>query len=371
MSILAPNPHILYRETHQRDQQHTSWNGAICAVVLKPYWVGFDRRKYDGKKIEKRNFRVDAFWPDSARPTSVELEPILDCDQLDQILLTSQQLSQPIIIDWMAAWCRKCIYLKPKLEKMAAEYDTQIKFYCVDVNKVPQALVKRGNVSKMPTIQLWKDGEMKAEVIGGHKAWLVLDEVREMIQKPKCLDLQGKVAAIAGRTRSSTKISSPDHAESKETIHHAESTPQKEVKKAKTKTVPTKETQEEEVKKVELKKSPSLASSDSSPASLEATSEGPPANPEHEASSQTPDKSKLSPFKPEPLTAQKDEIVEEAADEDMEDFFKAAASLVQTNCGSAMGVFASAIANLDIWFCMSQLLCFLDFCGNIGYGYLS
>nr|GMD44618.1 thioredoxin-like 3-1, chloroplastic [Ipomoea batatas] len=83
----------------------------------------------------------------------------------------------------MAAWCRKCIYLKPKLEKMAAEYDTKIKFYCVDVNKVPQPLVKRGNISKMPTIQLWKDGEMKAEVIGGHKAWLVIEEVREMIQK--------------------------------------------------------------------------------------------------------------------------------------------------------------------------------------------
>jgi hypothetical protein len=34
-------------------------------------------------------------------------------------------------------------------------------------------------------IQLWKDGEWKAEVIGGHKAWLVMDEVREMIQKNK------------------------------------------------------------------------------------------------------------------------------------------------------------------------------------------
>ncbi|KAG6502012.1 hypothetical protein ZIOFF_041899 [Zingiber officinale] len=53
----------------------------------------------------------------------------------------------------------------------------RVKFYFVDVNKVPQALVKRGNIS------LWKDGEWKAEVIGGHKAWLVLDEVREMIQK--------------------------------------------------------------------------------------------------------------------------------------------------------------------------------------------
>ncbi|XP_048426464.1 thioredoxin-like 3-1, chloroplastic [Pyrus x bretschneideri] len=82
----------------------------------------------------------------------------------------------------MASWCRKCIYLKPKLEKLAAEYDTRVKFYYVDVNKVPQALVKRGNIFKMPTIQVWKDGEFKAEVIGGHKAWLVLEEVREMLQ---------------------------------------------------------------------------------------------------------------------------------------------------------------------------------------------
>ncbi|XP_047260945.1 thioredoxin-like 3-1, chloroplastic [Capsicum annuum] len=58
------------------------------------------------------------------------------------------------MIDRMAAWCRKCIYLKPKLEKLSAEFDTKLKFYYVDVNKVPQTLVKRGNVSKMPTIQV-------------------------------------------------------------------------------------------------------------------------------------------------------------------------------------------------------------------------
>lgn len=32
-------------------------------------------------------------------------------------------------------------------------------------------------------LQIWKDGEMKEEVIGGHKAWLVLEEVREMVKK--------------------------------------------------------------------------------------------------------------------------------------------------------------------------------------------
>jgi hypothetical protein len=30
--------------------------------------------------------------------------------------------------------------------------------------------------------QLWKDGKKQAEVIGGHKAYLVISEVRQMIE---------------------------------------------------------------------------------------------------------------------------------------------------------------------------------------------
>ncbi|EPS74240.1 hypothetical protein M569_00516, partial [Genlisea aurea] len=122
-----------------------------------------------------------AFWPELYRPDSSDMEPIRDTEEFDRILEKSKEISQPILVDWMAAWCRKCIYLKPKLEKLAAEYNTRMKFYCVDVNNVPQALVKRANVTKMPTIQIWEGGELKEEVIGGHKAWLVIEEVRQMI----------------------------------------------------------------------------------------------------------------------------------------------------------------------------------------------
>ncbi|PRQ44440.1 putative monodehydroascorbate reductase (NADH) [Rosa chinensis] len=183
MSVLAANSHILCREVHRREHQQQFWSAAGGSCVLpKSSGFGFFHRNRDSKKILRRDLKVEAFWPES-RPTFVEMEPINDSDHLDHILSHAQQLSQPIVIDWMAAWCRKCIYLKPKLEKLAAEYETKAKFYYVDVNKVPQTLVKRGNISKMPTIQLWKDGEFKEEVVGGHKAWLVIDEVREMIQK--------------------------------------------------------------------------------------------------------------------------------------------------------------------------------------------
>ncbi|KAK6149235.1 hypothetical protein DH2020_016760 [Rehmannia glutinosa] len=177
MSILSPNPHILYREIHQTEPRHQFWSSGTSSVFTKPNGFGFDRSKNEWKKRAKRNLRAFSFWPELSKPTTLEMEAIQDCEQFDQILEKAKELSQPLVVDWMAAWCRKCIFLKPKLEKLAAEFDTKLKFYYVDVNNVPQALVKRGNIS------IWKDGEMKEEVIGGHKAWLVIEEVRAMIQK--------------------------------------------------------------------------------------------------------------------------------------------------------------------------------------------
>ncbi|KAG0535503.1 hypothetical protein BDA96_04G371700 [Sorghum bicolor] len=116
-------------------------------------------------------------------PVWVELEPITSEQQLDRVLADAQQLDIPIVLLWMASWCRKCIYLKPKLEKLAAEYHPRVRFYCIDVNCVPQKLVNRAGVTKMPSIQLWSNSRKQAEVIGGHKSWLVIDDVRRMIEQ--------------------------------------------------------------------------------------------------------------------------------------------------------------------------------------------
>nr|XP_015877263.2 thioredoxin-like 3-2, chloroplastic isoform X1 [Ziziphus jujuba var. spinosa] len=120
-------------------------------------------------------------------PVSVELAAISSESQFDRVIAEAQQLEESVIVVWMAGWCRKCIYLKPKLEKLAADYYPRLRFYCVDVNAVPHKLVARAGVTKMPTIQLWKDGKKQAEVIGGHKAYLVLNEVRDMIENGSTL----------------------------------------------------------------------------------------------------------------------------------------------------------------------------------------
>ncbi|KAH6804912.1 WCRKC thioredoxin 2 [Perilla frutescens var. frutescens] len=120
-------------------------------------------------------------------PISMNLVPISSESQFDRVVAEAQQLDEPIVILWMASWCRKCIYLKPKLEKLAADYYPRVRFYSVDVNNVPHKLVVRAEVTKMPTIQLWRDGKKQAEVIGGHKAYLVMNEVREIIENENSL----------------------------------------------------------------------------------------------------------------------------------------------------------------------------------------
>ncbi|XP_022765415.1 thioredoxin-like 3-2, chloroplastic isoform X2 [Durio zibethinus] len=80
-------------------------------------------------------------------PVAVELQQICSESQFDRVIAEAQQLEESLIILWMASWCRKCIYLKPKLEKLAADYYPRLRFYCVDVNTVPHNLVARAGVT--------------------------------------------------------------------------------------------------------------------------------------------------------------------------------------------------------------------------------
>ncbi|TYH73444.1 hypothetical protein ES332_D05G329400v1 [Gossypium tomentosum] len=129
---------------------------------LKRKILGFNE-KINGGQLEELD---DA-------PLTVELQQICSESQFDRVIAEAQQLEESLIILWMASWCRKCIYLKPKLEKLAADYYPRLRFYCVDVNTVPHNLVARAGV----TI-----ARKQAEVIGGHKAYLVVNEVRQMIE---------------------------------------------------------------------------------------------------------------------------------------------------------------------------------------------
>lgn len=87
-----------------------------------------------------------------------------------------------VVVDWMAKWCRKCIYLKPKLIKMFNEEFPQVPLVFVDVNAVPGNLVTSNGIRKMPTIAVYKDGKKVSEHVASETGTASFQKVREIVQ---------------------------------------------------------------------------------------------------------------------------------------------------------------------------------------------
>eukprot|EP00884_Botryococcus_braunii_P004558 jgi/Botrbrau1/14102/Bobra.182_3s0045.2 len=87
-----------------------------------------------------------------------------------------------VVVDWMAKWCRKCIYLKPKLEKLMETEFKEIPLGFVDVNNVPSTLVRGNDISKMPTISVFRRGEKVAEHVAAEGGLDAIDSIRRVIK---------------------------------------------------------------------------------------------------------------------------------------------------------------------------------------------
>ena len=80
----------------------------------------------------------------------------------NEVVLASDQ---PVIVDFWAEWCGPCQLVAPELEKIQAEYDGKIKVVKLNIDENPQ-LASRSGVMSIPTIALFQNGDLKAQVVG-------------------------------------------------------------------------------------------------------------------------------------------------------------------------------------------------------------
>jgi thioredoxin 1 len=71
----------------------------------------------------------------------------------------------PVVVDLWAAWCGPCRMVAPIIEELAEDYQGRIKVGKLDVDAEP-ALAARFGVASIPTILLFKGGEVVASAIG-------------------------------------------------------------------------------------------------------------------------------------------------------------------------------------------------------------
>ena len=70
-----------------------------------------------------------------------------------------------VLIDFFADWCMPCIMMSPIIDELSEKFKGKIKFGKVNVEENPE-LAQKFNVASIPTIIIFKDGEIVSQSVG-------------------------------------------------------------------------------------------------------------------------------------------------------------------------------------------------------------
>jgi thioredoxin 1 len=90
------------------------------------------------------------------------------------------QSGKPVLVDYWAEWCGPCRQVGPVLEEIATEYGDKIDIVKVNVDKNPQVVQIYG-IMNIPTLAVFKDGQVVKEIVGAKPKSALLAELEEFL----------------------------------------------------------------------------------------------------------------------------------------------------------------------------------------------
>ena len=88
----------------------------------------------------------------------------------------------PVLVDFWAEWCGPCHKLNPILEDLAGEYAGRLRIVKLDADANPET-VRTYNVMAMPTLAVFRKGEVIGQLVGMRAKFTLRNELDEILSR--------------------------------------------------------------------------------------------------------------------------------------------------------------------------------------------